>query len=182
MQDALTADLACEKDWKRVIRLVAKFSEHSEGRIRRWKAPDIQRINWNSTILNGHNKDEKWRTRCETTINLHDFWARNFSVRPGKPDLSEFSRPGRKPDKYRASRPCMQSSRKSSKILESGWKWIENALSGLRIGQNEPQDHDESNGTPPDPKYRSRKFKIPLKSEISEIQKCPLNLSVNRIA
>ena len=94
--------------------------------------------------------------------------------------MSEFSRPGRKPDKYRASRPCMQSSRKSSKILESGWKWIENALSGLRIGQNEPQDHDESNGTPPDPKYRSRKFKIPLKSEISEIQKCPLNLATNR--
>ena len=88
------------------IRLVAKFSEHSEGRIRRWKAPDIKRINWKSTILNGHNKDDKWRTRCETTINLHDLSAHNFSVRPVKPDLSEFSRPGRKPDKYRASRTC----------------------------------------------------------------------------
>ena len=76
----------------------------------------------------------------------------------------------------------MQSSRKSSKILESGWKWIENGLPGLRIGQNESQDHDESNGTPPDPKYRSRKFKILLKSEISEIQKCPLNLATNRIS
>ena len=76
----------------------------------------------------------------------------------------------------------MQSSRISSKILESGWKWIENAPPGLRIGQNEPQDHDESNGTPPDPKYRSRKFKIPLKSEISEIQKCPLNLATNRMS
>ena len=65
-------------------------------------------------------------------------------------------------------------------ILESGRKWIENALPGLRIGQNESQDHDESNATPPDPKYRSRKFKIPLKSEISEIQKCPLNLATNR--
>ena len=76
----------------------------------------------------------------------------------------------------------MQSSRKSSKILEFGWKWIENALPGLRIGQNEPQYYDESNGTPPDPKYPSRKFKIPLKSDISEIQKCPLNLATNRMS
>ena len=88
------------------LRLTDKFSEHSEGRIRRSKTPDFKRINWKSIILNGHNKDEKWRTRCETTINLHGFSAHNFSVRPEKPDLSEFGRPGRKPDKYRASRPC----------------------------------------------------------------------------
>ena len=57
----------------------------------------------------------------------------------------------------------MQSSRKSSKILESGWKWIENALPGLRIGQNESQDHDESNGTPRDPKFHPKYDQDPHK-------------------
>ena len=141
------------------IRLVAKFSEHSEGRIRRWKTPDIKRINWKSTILNGHNKDEKLRTRCETTINLHSFSARNFSVRPGKPTFSDFGWPGRKPDKYRAPRPCSLLE-KCSKILKINWKWTDIEVPGLRLRRFESQNHYKANQTTPGPKIRLKKSKI----------------------
>ena len=40
--------------------------------------------------------------------------------------------------------------------IEYGWKWVEIGLPGLRICLSESQDHDESNKTPPDPKYSTQ--------------------------
>jgi hypothetical protein len=39
--------------------------------------------------------------------------------------------------------------------MKYGWKWVEIRPPGLGIRLFESQDHDESNETPPEPKYLS---------------------------
>ena len=141
------------------IRLTDKFSVHSEGRSQRRIALKTYKNCRKLGILIGHNKVNKWWSRDETTINLHSFSARNFSVRPGKPTFSDFGWPGRKPDKYRAPRPCSLLE-KCSKILKINWKWTDIEVPGLRLRRFESQNHYKANQTTPDPKIRLKKSKI----------------------
>ena len=141
------------------LRLTDKFSVHSEGRSQRRIALKTYKNCRKLGILIGHNKVKKWWSRDETTINLHSFSARNFSVRPGKPTFSDFGWPGRKPDKYRAPRPCSLLE-KCSKILKINWKWTDIEVPGLRLRRFESQNHYKANQTTPDPKIRLKKSKI----------------------
>ena len=63
-------------------------------------------------------------------------------------------------------------------------KSIEHEHFGLKLGGNESQYHDKANGTSLDPKYftqESQNDQIPKSGEIGKLQKCSLNLAINRM-
>ena len=71
----------------------------------------------------------------------------------------EFGRSGQNASKY-AVVDRHELSQNHQNDMKYDRKWVEIRPPGLRIRLFESQDHDESNGTPPDPKYPNKMSQI----------------------